>query len=149
MKWPWINLLFSSYSMNSTNSLIRPHSTAIPPPLPRTGRHSTGSRNGTKRDSKRLSGHHAVERTVTQITYCSDNADSPGNRDSGLVESTWQTCDIYDHVWLCDKSVAHIMWHRIRAGRNFIFKTLIYLQVQKKILTSIPAKYHEINVFFN
>ena len=74
--------------MNSTNSLIRPHSTSIPPPLPRTGRHSTGSRNGTKRDSKRLSGHHAVERTVTQITYCSDNADSPGNRDSGLVEST-------------------------------------------------------------
>ena len=34
-------------------------------------------------------------------------------------------------------------------GAISYLKTLIYLQVQKKILTSIPAKYHEINVFFN
>ena len=96
--------LFSSYSMNSTNSLIRPP--LNPPPLPgRThggggggarsslgGAHRSslggagvaGTADRKKRESKRLSGHCAVERTVTQVTYCSDN---PDNRDSGLVES--------------------------------------------------------------
>merc|ERR1711935_315242 len=72
----------SSYSMNSTNSLIR----APLPPI--KTRHSTGGASCTvpsrkSRESKRLSGHCAVERTVTQLTYCSDTAD----RDSGLVES--------------------------------------------------------------
>ena len=83
--------------MNSTNSLIRPP--PVPPPPGsaghRPGRYSTGSQKSTgiqrkNRDSKRLSGHCAVERTVTQITYCSDNADNAtvANRDSGLVSGS-------------------------------------------------------------
>ena len=74
--------------MNSTNSLIRPPPIPPPPTNSKNGRYSIGSNksNQKRRDSKRISGHSAVERTVTQITYCSDNID--GNRDSGLVSGS-------------------------------------------------------------
>ena len=91
-------VIFSSYSMNSTNSLIRPP--PIPPPPGNKNRNSIGSNKkiladqinkhypGQKRrDSKRISGHSAVERTVSQITYCSDG-NTDGNRDSGLVSGS-------------------------------------------------------------